>query len=273
MGSPPHTPDAAEPSGITVRTEGGISLLTLTASPATGGVGAAPGLTEALTDAVAAAFAAGARRVELRIDADDKDVIRAATRAGLRKEGVLRGGMADGDAVLFARIVDDPQVGSGEMFRAILNAGLPRKRSISQALIRNDAGQVLLCELTYKTFWDLPGGVVDPGESPAAAVLRELREELQVDGRIASLSVVAWLTPWRGWDDAVLTVFDVRVPAERLERARLEPREIRAVHWADAEQVREHCAPYTARVLQAAIDAVDTASGTVYLEDGRPPRW
>ena len=33
---------------------------------------------------------------------------------------------------------------------------------------------MLLCELTYKQDWDLPGGVVEVGESPQLAVAREV---------------------------------------------------------------------------------------------------
>ena len=53
-----------------------------------------------------------------------------------------------------------------------LNAKLPRKRNIAQGLLRNEDGEILVCELTYKAEWDLPGGVVDPKESPAACVVR-----------------------------------------------------------------------------------------------------
>ena len=53
---------------------------------------------------------------------------------------------------------------------AILNARLPRTRAIAQGVLRDPKGRVLLCELSYKREWDLPGGVVDPGESPATCV-------------------------------------------------------------------------------------------------------
>ena len=63
-------------------------------------------------------------------------------------------------------------------FRSILNSVLPRKRAISQLLVRDVGGRVLLCQLTYKHDWDLPGGVVEVGESPRLASGREIEEEL-----------------------------------------------------------------------------------------------
>ena len=48
-----------------------------------------------------------------------------------------------------------------EGFRALLNSFLPRKRAISQLLVRDREGRVLICQLTYKHDWDLPGGVVE----------------------------------------------------------------------------------------------------------------
>jgi mutator protein MutT len=45
------------------------------------------------------------------------------------------------------------------------------------AIIRNQAGQILFLVRTDNGLWDLPGGAVDPGETPAQAVVREVREE------------------------------------------------------------------------------------------------
>lgn len=36
-------------------------------------------------------------------------------------------------------------------------------------------------------FWEFPGGKVDPGESPEAAMARELREELCIDATVGEL--------------------------------------------------------------------------------------
>ncbi|MBX6722278.1 MAG: NUDIX hydrolase, partial [Dactylosporangium sp.] len=38
--------------------------------------------------------------------------------------------------------------------------------------------RVLLVRPTYKPYWDIPGGYVQPGESPLAACKREIRASL-----------------------------------------------------------------------------------------------
>lgn len=148
-----------------------------------------------------------------------------------------------------------------------LNDHLPTKRLIGQGLLRNERGEVLLCELTYKQEWDLPGGVVDPGESPATCVEREIAEELGMDVRAGDLLVVDWLPPYRGWDDALLLVYDLGVvPSAAVDEAELLTREIRAVHWCPPEGIAGRVAPYAARMLAAAL----RGGPTCYLEDSVP---
>lgn len=216
----------------------------------------------------------GVARVEARLPDGDLASGRIAARAGMLKEGTARGALRGEtervDQVIFARLAGDPGVTERGSFARVLNTTLPTKRAIAQALIRNDAGEVLLCQPTYKRFWDLPGGVVDPAESPAAAVLREVAEELSLQGTVRSLAVVSWLPPWRGWDDATLFVFDVRVTSEP---GRLQPREIQATHWRSVPDVGAHTADYTARIIDRAVRAIDEGTGTVYLENGEDPAW
>ena len=120
-------------------------------------------------------------RVEALVDPDDEGGQRAATWSGLRREGVMRGVTVDGspvDRVVYARLATDTPLNEPEGFRALLNSFLPRKRAIGQMLVRDQDGRVLLCQLTYKPDWDLPGGVVEVNESPQQAVTREIEEEL-----------------------------------------------------------------------------------------------
>jgi RimJ/RimL family protein N-acetyltransferase/8-oxo-dGTP pyrophosphatase MutT (NUDIX family) len=218
----------------------------------------------------------GVRRVEAEVDPRNLASQRVATRAGLRREGVrrLEPGMTDRDdapgMVVYARLVSDPPITEPEGFRALLNSFLPRKRAISQVLVRDDAGRVLICQLTYKRDWDLPGGVVEVGESPQLAAGREIEEELGLQVEAGPLLLTDWLPPWSGWDDAVCLVFDGGVldPAV-LDGIRMEPREIKAAEFATLEQVRERCADFTARRIESALANLRAGGGPAYVESGR----
>jgi 8-oxo-dGTP pyrophosphatase MutT (NUDIX family) len=211
-------------------------------------------------------------RIEVRVANADRARVRAALRAGLRKEGVARGALVGPgervDTMVLARLRDDAEPDSRDGFIALLNSSLPTKRAIAQGVLRDPDGRVLLCELTYKAEWDLPGGVVDPSESPAECVVREIREELAIDVEVRGLLAVNWLPPWRGWSDATVFVFDLGVADEDIiARTTLERREIRSLHFADEEEWEQRVAPYNQRML-AFLSA--HAGPTAYLEDGLP---
>ena len=80
-------------------------------------------------------------------------------------------------------------------------------RVAAGALIRNPQGHLLLVRPTYKDGWDIPGGYVEPGESPGAACLRELKEEIGLTIAIGRLLVVDW-APHPAEGDKLLFVFD-----------------------------------------------------------------
>lgn len=165
-----------------------------------------------------------------------------------------------------------PDLGTEKGRRAfirILNAKMPKKRLIAQGILRTDGDRIALCELTYKKDWDLPGGIVDPNESPADCVVREVHEELGLEVRVQGLLAVNWLPPYRGWDDALLCLFDLgHVPEGTLEQAALQRREIKAVHWADAATIAERTAGYTAEMLAGVT--LDGREDTAFLENSVP---
>ncbi len=208
-------------------------------------------------------------RVEARVQAGDLGRLRTAALAGMRREGVLRGGPGGSDEVLLARLAEDPAPESRDGFVALLNAGLPTKRVIAHGVARDPAGRVLLCELTYKPEWDLPGGVVEPGESPRDGLRREVREELGLDIAAPQLLTVNWLPAWRAWDDACVFVYDLGVhePAMTHDLA-LQPAEIAAAHWCDDAAVTRHAAAATGRLLAYLRQH---PGGAPYLEDGAAP--
>lgn len=64
---------------------------------------------------------------------------------------------------------------------------VPKPRQAGRAILRDDAGRVLLIHfvLPNMTFWATPGGGMEPGETPLAAAIREVREELGIDVALA----------------------------------------------------------------------------------------
>jgi RimJ/RimL family protein N-acetyltransferase/8-oxo-dGTP pyrophosphatase MutT (NUDIX family) len=224
----------------------------------------------------------GYSRVEAKVEPGNEASLRVATRAGLRREGVRRVEPGTGDRpgttsyVVLARLASDPPLTEPTAFRALLNSFLPRKRAISQLLVRDRVDRVLLCQLTYKRDWDLPGGVVEVGESPRQAAGREIEEELALSLEAGDLLLADWLPPWGGWDDAVCLVFDGgRHDASILAEIALQTREIRHAEFATLDQVRERCADFTARRIASALAVAAGDAPPSYVEGGGadlPPR-
>ncbi len=260
---------------VTVTAEGGGSL-TWTLLEGRRGQGYATRAVRVLVDwalTESSQGGLGLQRVEARLDVRHDASHRVATRAGLRREGVQRlvPGMGDrADAteyVLLARLATDPPLTEPESFRALLNSFLPRKRAISQMLLHDAAGRVLLCQLTYKRDWDLPGGVVEVRESPRRAVAREVAEELGLDVPAGDLLLTDWLPAWSGWDDALCLVFDGgEHDPGILDGVVRQTREIRSADFCTPAEVRERCTDFTAARIAAALDNLGT--GGAYTERG-----
>ncbi len=77
------------------------------------------------------------------------------------------------------------------MTETVPTTALPTLLVVAVALIDID-GRVLIGQRpegkTLAGLWEFPGGKVEPGERPEAALIRELREELGIDVQEACLS-------------------------------------------------------------------------------------
>lgn len=147
-------------------------------------------------------------------------------------------------------------------------ATLPRKRMGAGALLLDDRGRVLLVEPVYKPYFEIPGGAVEADESPRAAVVRELEEELGLAVRPGRLLVVDWVPPRPGRTEGLMMVFDGGVlTPPRADRIRVPPDELRGWAWCTEREAGERLSELLARRVGAALRA--RAGGTVaYLENG-----
>jgi 8-oxo-dGTP diphosphatase len=136
------------------------------------------------------------------------------------------------------------------------------------ALFLDEAGRVLLVEPTYKPTWEIPGGMVEQGETPRAACVRELREELGLHLEPGRLLVVDW-APREGVD-RVLFVFDGGELTDAQRAAiKLPADELASWEFVPTVEVPARAAPWLARRVFAAVDARRNGA-TRYLEDGTP---
>ncbi len=71
-----------------------------------------------------------------------------------------------------------------------------RYRPNVAAIVRNAAGEILVCERADRAgAWQFPQGGIDPGETPAQALVRELREEISLEPE--DLRIVTRHGPYR----------------------------------------------------------------------------
>ena len=61
----------------------------------------------------------------------------------------------------------------------------------ASAVVRDDQGRILFLRRGDDGTWSLPAGMIEPGEQPADAVLREILEETGIIAEIERLSGVA----------------------------------------------------------------------------------
>jgi 8-oxo-dGTP diphosphatase len=216
----------------------------------------------------------GLRRLEVSIPAEDLAARRAVLRSGFRLEGIRRQAVerpdgSYGDIVLFARLASD-QTNGPHGFSGVMNSALPKKRLIAHVLFRDLLGRVLLCETQFKPDWELPGGIVEPYETPRQGAIREVTEELGIESAVGRLLVVDWMPPYLGWDDAIEMIFDGGLVGEDdLAAWSLQPTEIKRVALVDLDTAAGLVTPLAHRrlVLAASLGPDEMA----YTEDGRTP--
>ncbi|GAA2986162.1 NUDIX hydrolase [Actinokineospora diospyrosa] len=139
---------------------------------------------------------------------------------------------------------------------------LPRKRMAAGVVFRDRDDRVLWVEPTYKPNWEVPGGVVESGESPWEAAGRELGEELGLSAdRVGRLLVVDHVHAHHDRPEGMAFLFDGGVLEETdLAGVDLAVGEIRSIRFMAVDEARSWVKPVLAGRVAAALDAVRTGA-------------
>ncbi|BCY06154.1 hypothetical protein L3i22_012420 [Actinoplanes sp. L3-i22] len=143
-------------------------------------------------------------------------------------------------------------------------------RVAAGALFFDEAGRVLLVKPAYKAGWDIPGGYVEPGESPRAACIREVQEELGLLQAAGSLLVIDW-APAEAEGDKMLFVFDAGILPEAIQNS-INFRDGELTEWRFVErtEIEKHLPERLYRRIHTAIIARDRGI-PAYAEHGNDP--
>ncbi|WP_030610716.1 NUDIX hydrolase [Streptomyces sclerotialus] len=138
-------------------------------------------------------------------------------------------------------------------------------------LLFDEEDRVLLVDPTYKPGWEFPGGVVEAGEPPARAGVREVAEELGIRlPTMPRLLVLDWEAPVPPGFGGLRLLFDGgRLPQEQIRDLLLPGSELRDWRFVTEDEAESMLPPVRWNRLRWALRA--RAQGrTLNLEAGVP---
>ena len=112
---------------------------------------------------------------------------------------------------------------------------------VAVALVDAD-GRVLIAQRpegkALAGLWEFPGGKVEPGERPEAALIRELREELGIE--VSESCLAPFVSTSHAYES-----FHLLMPLYLCRRwsGRVERREHAALAWVEPQRMREYPMP------------------------------
>ncbi len=143
---------------------------------------------------------------------------------------------------------------------------LPKIRSASGVLIKNNK-KYLIIKPSYRNYWEIPGGVVEHGESPLEAAIRETKEETNLDIKIDSLGIVDFKSEEGFKGDAIHFIFTGSIK-EDSPKIKLRAGEIEDYKFATKEEVLTMLHEQVAMRVKAILQ--NTNSLPIYSEYGLP---
>ena len=132
---------------------------------------------------------------------------------------------------------------------------LAKRHTSSEALIFNNKHQLLILKPSYKQGWSLPGGVTDTFESPYQTVVRECKEEINLDVTIIDLVLIDYKIETIDDEKFDSIQFSFIVKATNIDQIKVDNEEILDYKFVDTETAEKHLTPANYNRLKAVLNA------------------
>ena len=113
-----------------------------------------------------------------------------------------------------------------------------KRVSSATMILENEIGEVLIVKANYKEHWTFPGGMIDKGETPLQAAVREVSEEVGIIVNPASVEFVAIVDRKSSFLETYQFIFKASLSSAMLDRIRLQSSEIDEFALVDKARVR-----------------------------------
>uniref|UniRef100_A0AAU2VE57 NUDIX domain-containing protein n=1 Tax=Streptomyces sp. NBC_00003 TaxID=2903608 RepID=A0AAU2VE57_9ACTN len=169
------------------------------------------------------------------------------------------------------RIADAVRSGSARACEIVQTPEPTAETLAAGVLLFDEQDRVLLVDPTYKPGWEFPGGVVERGEAPARAGVREVEEELGVRlDRVPRLLVVDWEPPRPPGFGGLRMLFDGgRLDSARAGQVLLPGAELRGWRFVSEQEAAQLLPPARFERLRWALRARERST-VLNLEAGVP---
>ena len=123
-------------------------------------------------------------------------------------------------------------------------------------LLESQSSELLIVKSNYKGYWSLPGGVIDPGEAPKQAALRETKEEVGLTILPDDTHFVGVVYRKSRIRDTYQFIFKASIDQESIEKIVLQASEVEEHAFVSKEQVKSSDRPYAPAVKAWADDSL-----------------
>jgi len=135
-------------------------------------------------------------------------------------------------------------------------ARLERRASSAGVALYDAQGRVLVVKAHYKKYWSFPGGIIDVGETPRQAAVRETREEVGLPVNVDHLDFRLIVNRVSDIAQTYQFIFENRVGASVLNHVLIDNKEIEAYALVTREEILHGDKIYSPSVIAWAKGAL-----------------